>query len=63
NHGNLRVADDVTEEMLSRKIARIENHGNVRAPDRLLAILLTRCPENLGKFSPTGLPQDDSDDE
>jgi len=63
NHGNLRVADDVTEEMLSRKIARIENHGNVRAPDRLLAILLTRCPENRGNLLPTESPDDDSDDE
>jgi len=63
NLGKLVVSEDVSEELLAQKIAVYRNLGKTEGPKRLLGILQARCPENLGKFSPTGLPQDDSDDE
>ena len=63
NLGKLVVSEDVSEELLAQKIAVYRNLGKTEGPKRLLGVLQARCPENLGKFSPTGLPQDDSDDE
>lgn len=63
NLGKLTVSDDVPAELLSRKIGEYHNLGKTYGPAHLLGVLQARCPENLGTFSPAGLPDDDSDDE
>ena len=63
NLGRLVVSEDVSEELLAQKIAVYRNLGKTAGPKRLLGVLQARCPENLGKFSPTEVSEDDSDDE
>ncbi len=52
--GTTTISDDVTEDLLSRKIAAYHNVGKTVAPARLLNLLKTRCPTNKGSFSEPG---------
>jgi hypothetical protein len=63
NLGTLTVASDVPPELLAQKIARYENLGKTYGPAALIGVLQARCPENLGKFVPSGGTDDDGEDE
>ncbi len=54
NVGTTTIAEDVSEEMLSQKIAAYHNVGSTVGPKRLLSLLKTRCATNLGNFSEPG---------
>jgi len=49
NHGEVTIAPNVPEELLARKIASYENHGETIGPMNLLAILEDRGT-NFGEF-------------
>jgi len=54
NIGETSIADDVSEDLLARKIRTYYNVGVTRAPAPLLALLKSRCPTNLGDFAEPG---------
>ena len=50
NLGKLTIAEDVTEDLLDRKIASFTNLGEVTGPPKLFGILEARCRANFGEF-------------
>jgi hypothetical protein len=61
NFGKTMVAEEVSEELLSRKIAKYTNFGRTVGPGRLLAVLEDRCVENFGSFDETDEEEDDEE--
>jgi beta-lactamase regulating signal transducer with metallopeptidase domain len=53
NIGDTTIAPDVTEALLGRKIRSYYNIGDTSGPAPLLEFLRSRCPTNLGDFSPS----------
>jgi hypothetical protein len=53
NIGETTVSADVSEDLLSQKIASYHNVGETVGPSNLLSLLKARCPTNLGEFSET----------
>jgi len=58
NVGQTIVADDVSEDLLDRKILSYHNVGQTVAPRNLLDLLKARCPTNLGDFAEAGQHDD-----
>jgi hypothetical protein len=54
NVGSTTIAEEVSEKLLSQKIAAYHNIGSTIAPQPLLSLLKTRCATNLGNFSEPG---------
>jgi hypothetical protein len=63
NIGQTRLADDIPEDLLDRKIAAYYNVGHTVAPAPLLALLKARCPTNLGRFSEPREEESEEDEE
>ena len=62
NLGKLTVAESVPPELIKQKISRYENLGKTYGPPALIGVLQALCPENLGRFVPTGSGEEDEDD-
>jgi hypothetical protein len=61
NFGQLKVAADLPEELLARKISSFTNFGHVAGPESLLSILESRCDANFGHFGTSGEDADEDE--
>jgi len=50
NIGQTALASDLPEDLVAQKIAQYHNVGQTTGPERLLNLLRSRCPTNLGEF-------------
>lgn len=57
--GMLIFDDDVTPELVKKKIKGISNYGKIIAPKKVYGAVMAKCTENTGVVSENGKHEDD----
>ena len=63
NYASLIFDESVTEEMVNKGIAQIENYGVVKGPDQLMTILAEKTSKNYGKIKPLEIVKEENEKE
>jgi len=57
--GHLEISNDVSADMIKKKVKAFHNYGHVQATEETYGVLMAKCLENYGSITKNGIDEED----